>query len=197
MNKKILLILAHPSNESLCSSIADSYEIGAKSGKHKLKRINLSGLSFDPILKNRYESAEPSDEIIIPKDLENARRNIKWADHIVYVFPTWWASMPALLKGFVDRVFVPGFGYEFDDEKKLLPNKLFIGKTSTLLITMDSPPLYYRFIVGEPGFKMMKDINKFVGIKSKRLYFGSVKLANDNKKAKWIKKAHKLGENAK
>ncbi len=194
MVKNILVILGHPTKDSLCGSLADSYEMGAKASKNKTRRINLGDITFDPILKKRYKEIEPSEEIVKPKDLESARKDIKWADHIVFVFPTWWASMPALMKGFLDRIFIPGFGYKFKDKKSLLPEKLFSGKTSHLLITMDSPPLYYRFIVKEPGYRLMKDTLRFMGVTTTRNYFGSVKLADEKKIARWIRKAHRLGE---
>ncbi len=194
MEKNILIILGHPKRNSLCGSLADSYEMGAKSTKNKVRRIYLGEMKFDPILKNMYKEIEPSEEIVKPKDLESARKDIKWADHIVFVFPTWWASMPALLKGFLDRIFIPGFGYKFNDKRSLLPEKLFSGKTAHLLVTMDSPPLYYRFIVKEPGYRLMKDTLRFMGVKTTRNYFGSVKLADEKKIAAWISKVHRLGE---
>ena len=105
---RTLIFLGHPDNQSFCSSLADAYERGAKEKGGDVARINLSDLRFNPILHsgyNRIQNLEP--------DLMEAQRLIKWANHIVFVFPVWWSAPPALMKGFIERVFLPNFAFKF------------------------------------------------------------------------------------
>jgi putative NADPH-quinone reductase len=69
---------------------------------------------------------------------------IKWSEHIVWVFPTWWLGIPALMKGFIDRAFVPGFGFKYKKDS-IFWNKLLKGKSSSLIITMDAPYIFNLF----------------------------------------------------
>ena len=96
--------------------------------------------SFDP----RVQPVEES--------IAQARALLAWADHIVFVYPTWWGTTPALLKGFLDRVLAPGFAFT-ENERGYVP--LLGGKSAELLTTMDTPCWVYRWIYGAPGHKAM------------------------------------------
>ena len=104
MKKNILIILAHPAKKSLCESIANEYYQKLWNEKNTVKLIKLKDLKFD---LNLYEGY--SEEQLLEKDLQKIQKDILWANHLIFVFPTWWGTYPALLKGFVDRVFLPGF----------------------------------------------------------------------------------------
>ncbi|MFP4118090.1 MAG: NAD(P)H-dependent oxidoreductase [Candidatus Woesearchaeota archaeon] len=188
MKKNILIIFGHPRKNSLCGSFADAYGMGAKSSRLNVRRIDIADLKFNPILYDKTDEKQ-----LLEKHIKEAQKDVKWADHIVFIFPTWWASMPALLKGFMDRTFVSGFAYQFKERKSSLPEKLLTGKTARLLITMDSPPLYYRFIAKEPGYRMMKDSLGFMGIKTYKNYFGPVKTSEEKTIASWINSIHRMG----
>lgn len=155
--KNILIVLGHPDTSSLCGAMADSYAKGAKSSKYKLKRLNLSDLKFDPILHNGYNKIQN-----LEPDLISAQKQILWADHIVWIFPTWWGSMPALLKGFIDRVFLPGFAFKYTGPNTW--NRLLSKKTARIITTMGGQSLFYK-IMGAPGIRAFKYITLiFCGI---------------------------------
>src|SRR5579872_5548971 len=102
----VLLLLAHPRRDSLCGAIADAYAAGAASAGVDLRRCELAALDFE----YNVNEISPSDQA--PEDgLRSAMEAIVWADHIVIVFPTWWGTMPAVLKAFLDRVLAPGFAF--------------------------------------------------------------------------------------
>lgn len=148
--KKILLIIGHPRKESLCGALADKYVSGAEKAGHTIETIHLGGLEFDPILWGGYEGSQP-----LEPDLVKAQQQITWADHLVFVYPTWWGALPALLKGFIDRVFLPGFAFKYR-EGSVRWDRLLTGKSAHLIVTMDSPPWYYRWISRMPGHNQMK-----------------------------------------
>ncbi len=188
-NKKTLIINGHPNQDSLCTSLAKSYEEGAKSKNHSIKTIHLSELQFSPILSYGYQQRTE-----LESDLLYAWDEIIKADHIVWVYPNWWGTYPALLKGFIDRVFLPGFAFT-PQENSALWTKNLKGKTSHMMITMDSPGWYYNLILGAAGHKTFKNsILKFCGIKNKKISnFRTVKGSSKDKRKQWIKQAYEMG----
>jgi putative NADPH-quinone reductase len=87
--------------------------------------------------------------------LINAQNDITWAEHLTLVYPIWWGGIPALLKGFFDRVFLPGFAFKYRKGSPF-PDKLLKGRTAHLLVTMDTPPWYYRWVYRMPGLHQMR-----------------------------------------
>jgi len=189
MQKRVLVILGHPIVGSLCGALADSYTGAAESAGHEVRRINLAELKFDPILRHGYAEPQP-----LEPDLVNAQAQIKWAQHVVFVYPTWWGSMPALMKGFIDRTFLPGFAFKYHKRSPLW-DRLLTGRTAELIVTMDTPPLFNKLVNRSPGDKQMKrSVLQFTGLKPLRATsFGKVRGASNAKRAKWIAKAAKLG----
>ena len=188
--RKILVVFGHPSTESFCGALYKKYVEGVKKSKNELKTLIISDLKFDFILEKGFKG----DQTLEP-DLVKAQESIKWADHIVFVYPTWWASPPAILKGFIERVLMPGFAFGYN-ENSLFVEKYLTNKTARLIVTMDSPPWYYKWRVGDPGYKIMKDILHFVGIKPVRKnYFGSIKMSSEEIREKWLQEVYKIGLN--
>ena len=193
MKKKVLVILGHVSDKSFCGALYKSYANGAKSAGNKVKRWEIGKMDFDPVLKKGYKEVQELEPSLI-----SLQKDIKWADHITFVFPTWWASMPAKLKGLLDRMIIPGFAFNYKSKDSLRWDAHLKGKSASVLITMDALPIYHRMIVGSPGYRLMKDTLKFCGIKPvRKSFFGSVKLSDEKKRLAWIKKAHSLGERLK
>lgn len=189
--KKILIINANPSKDSLCSELAKSYKNGAVQSGAECTLINLAELKFNPLLNTGY-----AEEQQLEPDLIKMQNYIQAADHLVFVYPTWWATYPALLKGFIDRVFLPKFAFRYR-EGTLLWDKLLTGKSARLIVTMDSPTFFYRFFTKSPGHHAMKKGTlEFCGIKPVKITsFGMVKKSDEVKRKKWILKVSDLGKN--
>jgi putative NADPH-quinone reductase len=192
MDKKILVILGHPDIESFCSALAKAYVEGAKASGAEIRELNLGDLNFDPILwkgYNRIQELEP--------DLVKAQKLIQWANHMVFIYPNWWGTMPALMKGFFDRVFLPGFAFKYRENSSFW-DKLLSGRTAHLIVTMDTPPWYYRWIYHRPGHNEMKrTILGFCGIKVEKITeIAIVKDSLPKVRDKWISMAERLGSNA-
>src|SRR5690349_20449534 len=101
---QVLIIMGHPRKLSLTSSIAESYAKGASDAGVETKMIYVCDLRFDPNVTHPTPHLQTDEP-----DISASRDLILWADHLVFVYPTWWGTMPALLKGFIDRVFILGF----------------------------------------------------------------------------------------
>ncbi len=190
--KKILVLLGHPSTEGLTAHLADKYCEGASNAGHEIKRIDIGGLDFAPFLENGYAT-----EQVLEQDLVRAQEQINWSDHLVFVYPTWWATPPALLKAFIERTLMPGYAFKHKKSKRVVAwDKFLQGKSARVISTMDTPPLYYRWIIGDPGYKMMKDILRFCGIKPvHRTYFGSVRMSSEETRLKWLNSCYRIGLN--
>lgn len=187
--KNTLIIIGHPDPESLNHALAEAYRKGLEIAGNNFKKIDLSELKFDPVLKFGYRK-----KMALEPDLLNAQQLIKEADHLVFFYPLWWGFMPAILKGFFDRILLPGFAYKFLQNGRWL--KLLKNKTAHLIVTMDSPPLYYTLRYRDAGIKVFKNgILKFCGInKTKVTKIGSVRFSSENTKQKWFKKIEILGK---
>lgn len=186
---KVLIINGHPDSESFCFGLHESYKKGSLQAGNEVKEIILAKMDFNPILMHGYRKRTE-----LEPDLLEAWEKIKWAEHIVWIYPTWWASPPALLKGFIERVFLPGFAFEYQ-EKSPFPKKLLTGKTSEIISTMDAPVFYYKWIVKDIGGKMIRrDIGAFCGIKNKRTtYLATLKTSTPEQRQGWLEKAGNLG----
>ena len=189
MRRKILVILGHPRSESLCGAIGQSYIEGAEAAGHEVRRLELGGLTFDPILRESVRGTQP-----LEPDLQRAQELISWAEHLVFVYPTWWGGMPALLKGFIDRVLLPGFAYRYHINDPFW-DKLLRGRSARLLVTMGGPSWYYRLFSRMPGHNQMKrTILHFCGIRPVRITnFDMVRSSKPARRESWLAKARQLG----
>ena len=188
MSKRVLVILGHPSTDSFCSAVANTYVEAAIGVGHDVRLIQLGTLRFDPVLHEGYKQIQA-----LEPDLLNAQADITWAEHVVWVFPIWWGGIPALMKGFIDRIFLPGFAFQYR-QGKAFPEPLLKGRSAHLLITMDTPPWYFRWIYRMPGVhQMRKTTLRFCGIKPlTTLMFGPLIHSSATQRAKWLQQARVL-----
>ncbi len=185
---RVLLLLAHPRIDSLCGALAEQYEAGAEKAGATIQRLNLAELDFDPLLRK----ISPRDQDLEP-DLARALELIHWSEHLVVVFPGWWGTGPALLKGFWDRVLLPGDAFRERPDGGYEP--LLGGRTAELLVTMDMPPWVYRLIFRQPGFNAARRSTLgFCGIRTTgTLAFGPVKDSSSLQRAEWLESARRAG----
>ncbi len=190
--KKILVVLGHPDKNSFCGSLAKAYTDGAKSNGSEVRELNLGELDFDPVLWKGYKEVQE-----LETDLLRAQELIKWSQHIVFIYPNWWGTMPAVMKGFFDRAFLPGFAFKYRENSQFW-DKLLLGRTAHLFVTMDTPPWYYRFIYRRPGHNAMKNtILGFCGIKVIRITeFATIKESSEKQRDKWVSVAKNYGYKA-
>lgn len=188
MGKRILVILGHPASNSFCGALAERYAQSAVRAGHEVRQLFLGAMDFDPVLREGYQQVQPMEA-----DLRRAQEDIVWAEHLTLVYPIWWGGIPALLKGFFDRVFLPGFAFKYR-EGKAFPDKLLHGRSAHLLVTMDTPPWYYRWIYRMPGLhQVRKTTLAFCGIKPQRtLTFGPILGSSAGQRETWLLQAQAI-----
>jgi 1,4-dihydroxy-2-naphthoate polyprenyltransferase len=184
----VLVILGHPRVPSLNSALADDYCSGARDSGANVERLNLGSIIFDPDV----HEVSPANQLLEP-DLEHAKKLIEWADHLTFIYPGWWGVGPARLKGFLDRILLPGFAFRERDDGSF--ESLLNGRTAHLITTLDMPPWVYRYIYRAPGHNAMKRSSLgFCGIETTRiLTFGPVKDSSPEEREGWLQKSYDLG----
>lgn len=147
-------------------------------------------MKFSPNLADGYRKITELEE-----DLIRSQDSIRWAEHLVFVYPTWWGTMPALLKGFIDRTVLPGFAFKYRDNSPWW-DRLLTGRSARMIVTMDAPVWFFRLVYGKPGHNAMKKmILEFCGIKPvKKTSFGSVKRSSEKQRESRLKGVRTPGE---
>lgn len=187
--KKILIIQGHPDSQSYNHALHAAYKKGALSTGADVKEIFVGDLPFNPNLKFGYRKRTELEPCLI-----DAQEKIKWCDHLVLIYPIWWGSMPAILKGFFDRAFLPGFAFK-KREGSVWWDKFLTGKTGRVISTMDQPNWFYWLVNGAPSDKAIKRLTfRFCGIGPTRITnIGPIRLSTDKYRASWLQKIEKLG----
>ncbi|OGG61519.1 hypothetical protein A3C87_02615 [Candidatus Kaiserbacteria bacterium RIFCSPHIGHO2_02_FULL_49_34] len=188
-SKKLLFINGHPDDGSFGNVLEASYLAAAQSAGHIIKVLRIRELDFDPILHHGYRSRQNLEQ-----DLERAKIDIEWADHLVILYPTWWGSLPALLKGFFDRAFHPHWAFKVHKDR-LMHERLLTGRTAHLITTMGGPSwfdfLYYH---RSAYYTLSRAILWYCGIKVKKFtIFDNMTRATPEKRAGYLKKMEALG----
>ena len=193
MNRKILIINGHPNKDAFNFGIATAYKKGAENSGAEVKEVIIAVLKFDPNLQFGYQKRTE-----LEPDLADAWEKIKWADHLVWVHPVWWGGLPAITKGFIDRLFLPGFSFQYR-ENSVWWDKLLKGKTAHIITTLDQPSWYYWLVYGRPSVNQLKKSTlEFCGVKPVKVtYIGIIKTATNDIRKKWLAKVEELGRKQK
>jgi NAD(P)H dehydrogenase (quinone) len=187
MKKKILVLLGHPDNESFNKLLADAYAESATKAGHEVKRVNIGDLKFDPILHEGYKVIQE-----LEPDLKQLQEDIRWCDHFVIFYPSWWSTMPAMLKGLFDRMWLPGFAFKFH-KSGMWWDGLLKGRTARVFVTSDSHPIIARIIFGDTTNEIRKGILWFAGFKAHVQKIGPLKNLTERRRKKWINRVRDWG----
>lgn len=187
--KNILIINGHPNPASFNFGLAEAYKKGALQSDAKVETITIANLKFNPNLQFGYQKRTE-----LEPDLLESWQKIKRADHLVWVHPVWWGGLPAITKGFIDRLFLPGMAFQYR-ENSVWWDKLLKGKTAHIITTLDQPGWYYRLFFGRPSVNQLrKSTLEFCGVKPVKVsYIGVIKTSNSNQKEKWLTKVYNFG----
>ena len=191
--KKIVILLGHPDpGATLSSEMALIYEAAAKKAGHEVRRFNIAQMSFDPILHKGYKAIQE-----LEPDLMALQEAIKWCDHFVLVYPSWWKWMPALLKGLFDRMWLPVFAFNMRKNKQGKQTfgwiKRLKGKTARVFVLSGSHPFLIYLFFGDYTSQIKMGILWFVGFKVTLTRVGPTEQAPEWKKNEWRRRAAQLG----
>ena len=191
MPKRIVVVVGHPDpgGGHFGHALTDAYVKGANEAGHQLTVISVAQLDF-PLLRTKTDF----DEGTVPAALRHAQAAIGDADHLVIVYPLWLGSMPALLKGFLEQVFRPGFAFGKPAPGRF-PPKLLKGKSARLVVTMGMPAWFYRWFYRAHSVKSFeRSLLKGCGVDPVRAsLIGSVEAPEASARAMWLLRMSALG----
>lgn len=192
MAKRITIIQGHPdpAPERFCRAYADAYARGAGEAGHEVRRIDVASLEFSLVRSQQdFEHGSPPEAIMA------AQADLAWSNHWVIVYPLWLGDVPAMLKGFLEQVFRPTFAFRYRDNG--FPEKLLVGRSARIVITMGMPALAYRLYFFSHSLRSFeRNVLKFSGVSPVRAtLIGAVGKGFEKRAAGWLDTAAELGRN--
>ena len=156
--------------------------------------IDLAEIRFEAVTHDRQDLkvAGLRDTARLGAEIQDMAQTVEWAEHLVFAYPVWWGTYPAVLKGFFDRVFLAGF--VFANKKGTAWDKFLTGRTARVFITMDAPAffdkIWYR---GASAASIKFPILWYVGVKTKGVTsFDRVRFSAPERRAAWLRKVAEL-----
>lgn len=175
---KHLILYAHPNPNSFNHAILETTVKTLESKGQEVKVRDLYALDFNAILKGSdFEGFQSGNT---PQDIKKEQEYISKADVITFIYPVWWTGLPAILKGYVDRVFSYGFAYQYGEDGNVIG--LLKGKKGLIINTHGTPKEIYDANGMTDALKKTSDtgIFEFCGVEvTDHLLFGSVPVVDD------------------
>ncbi len=154
--KKILIVHAHPEPASFCSALKDEAKTYFESNGNKVRIIDLYAVNFDPVggkhdfkslnnpdyFKYQLEQVHAFEQNLFTEDLKRHMDDLEWCDTLIFNFPLWWFGLPAILKGWVDRVFAMGLVY--GNGKGVYDTGTYKNKNAFACLTTGGPEIAYN-----------------------------------------------------
>lgn len=186
---KAVIIYGSPDRESYSYALADTYMDSLRRDGVQVVPLKLAEMDFDPILHFGYRRRMEEEQ-----DLQMAREVIRQADHLAFFYPIWWGTMPALLKGFVERIFTPGFAFKYRDDNPF-PQKLLKNKSARVVHTMDAPVIYNTLRYMNASNILVKDVFlNLCGISPVKITgIGNMKNKDEKFRKKMLDKIYRIG----
>lgn len=180
----LLIIYTHPNHQSLSYAFLQEVIRGSKENPNikEVQVLDLYEEGFNPVLV--FNEHKRRRDMHIDPDSAKYRDQILWADKIAFVYPIWWGRPPAMLMGYIDRMFSSGFAYK--DTGKMLPEGLLKGK-SVVCISFMKGPTHYPLLWLNNAHKvlMRKALFNYVGIKKVKFFeFGNMESPKGRHKEK-------------
>jgi NAD(P)H dehydrogenase (quinone) len=188
--KKVLIINGHPNKDSFCNALTEAYVRGSVAAGHTADVLHVRLLNFNMNLENGY-----SRKTELEADVVLSQQKITEADHIVIIHPVWWGSVPALLKGFFDRILLPGFAFKYR-ENSAMWDKLLAGRSGHVIYTSDTPIWFYKLFFQAPSVNMVKRrVLQFCGISPVKVTgIGPLRKSTKQFREGWLNKVEQLAK---
>lgn len=190
---KTLIVFNHPFDGSYCNAILKAVQQGLTAGGHQFETIHLDKDKFDPVMREKDllafawagKGLDKALEKIDPPIFEY-KKKLEEAENLVMIFPIWWMSMPAMTKGFVDKVIFPAIAYDMDGGQ--LKSRLPLKKV-TIISTMNTPADIYKEHFGNSlEGSLIKGTFNQIGIKDVRwISLNMVKRVSEEQRKTWLK----------
>ncbi|MDD2284750.1 MAG: NAD(P)H-dependent oxidoreductase [Paludibacter sp.] len=189
---RVVIIFNHPYEGSYCNAILNAVTKGLQKARHEIDLIHLDKEGFNPVMTaadlKAFKDRKPIDPMVI-----EYKQRLDNADHLVFIFPIWWELMPALTKGFIDKVIFPGVAYDYRPSGNGMVPLLKNLKSVTVITTMNAPSIVYRLLFGNAIQRaVVRGTFWKIGYKNRKwINLGMVKMVSDKKRKKWLVRLEK------
>lgn len=191
---RILLVLAHPQPESFAHAVQERARAGLQRAGHEVRLLDLYGIGFDPVMSeaDRRDYHTPGlNEVRVADQLAHLR----WAEGLVFVYPTWWYSLPAMLKGWIDRVWVPFATFELPQGLAPVQGRMRNIRLIGGFSTYGSPWWWIRLVSGDPGRRIvMKGLRPLCHRRCRSFWLGHYRMDSSTpaSRARFLRKVEAL-----
>lgn len=188
--QKITVIDGHPdpARAHLVHALADRYVLAAQRAGSEVRSVTVADLEF-PLLRvpDDFWGGE------VPEGIGEAQEDLRWADHLVFLYPLWMSDMPAVLKAFIEQALRPGLVLQYGAGPFGLPKRLFSGKSARIVVTMGMPPVFYRAMFGAHTVKAFAALLRFGGVSPVRVtLLGGLREGDTRAAERWIERMDAL-----
>ncbi len=189
---RVAIVFNHPYEGSYCHAILNSVMSGLQHAGHEVDLIHLDKDGFNPVMTTAdlkaFKDRKPVDPMVIAY-----KQRLGEADHLIFIFPIWWELMPALTKGFIDKVIFPGVAYDYTREGRGMVPLFKRLKSVTVITTMNTPSFLYRIVFGNAIRKAVITGTFWkMGYKNRKwINIGFVKSMSHEKRTQWLTRLEK------
>jgi putative NADPH-quinone reductase len=168
---RALVVLAHPLTDSYCHALADAAAEAMRAAGHHVDVIDLYAIDYRAAMSADERLAYHSEQPVLDPQVAEHIALLQGAETLVVVYPTWWSSMPAILKGWLERTMVPGVGFVFDDRGRVRPG-LTTCRRIIGISTYGSKRSYVRAINDNGRRTMCRALRLSTGVRTRCTWMG-------------------------
>lgn len=186
---RVLVINGHPdpSGDRYCTALAAAYLRGASQAGHQIRRLDVGSMKLRPVDSQAEFMGQPCETA------KAAQEAIRWAEHLVIVYPLWLGAPPAALKAFLEQVFRYGFAVGQPGSGKA---GLLGGRTARVVVTMGMPAPFFSVVFDGAGLKCLtRGLLRLAGFRVKGTVIGAVESSVDRRRG-WLRRVENLGARA-
>lgn len=169
---RTLLVSCHPRSDSYTSHLATRARAGLERAGHEVTHLDLYRLGFRAAMSREERLAYHGDQPVLDPMVAEHIELVRAAQTLVFVYPTWWAGLPAMLKGWLERVMVPGVGFRFDERTGRARPNLTNVRRVVGVSTYGSPRWYVRLVQDNGRRTLMRALRLSCGFPTRGDWYG-------------------------
>ncbi|WP_137844160.1 NAD(P)H-dependent oxidoreductase [Microbacterium sp. 2FI] len=186
---RILVVIGSPIPDSLNHALAESYAEAAAAGGAEVRIVDLAqdAVPQHPSSRGELRTPRTDDDPALADEVAAYTADVAWADHLVFFFPQWWGGYPAVLKAWIDRVFLSGFAFRYRERGRFW-DKLLTGRTARIVMTMDSPGFWNAWVYRDAAIRQLRNATlTYCGIRVRGVTrLSEVRHRADADRTRWV-----------
>lgn len=167
---QVLVVLAHPNDDSLNHAIAARACTALRDAGHEVQLLDLYAVGFTAAMSCEERIAYHSDAPMLDPLVAEHADLVRGAEALVFIYPTWWSGLPAILKGWLERVLVPGVGFTFNEHGKVRPGMRHVRHLIGIS-TYGSPWRYVKLVNDNGRRTIMRTVRINTGARTHTKWF--------------------------